>query len=377
MANALFIQDIEYDYLGIMYIAAVIKDKGHNCEVLIEHNPGKIAAYSIKNRFDIFAFSTMSGTHHWALVAASKLKNVFPKIPIIFGGVHPTYFPEIINEEPVDIICRGEGEYAMLDLMDALDLKLNYSDIPNLWIKRGNEIIKNEPRNLIDDLDILPFPDRELYYNKYSKLRNNKIKYFMASRGCPYNCTFCFNKRLKEFYKGKGKYIRFRSQENILEEIDYVKKNYPLKTIQFEDDVFIMKREWINKFLDEFQKRDYNISFWCLVRADLLDEELAKKLKLSGCKTVWFGLESGNREIRQKILKKDLTDKQIINAAELLMKYNIKFRAYCMIGIPGETTENAFETIELNVKIKTPYPWPSIFVPYSKSEIVNYAINKV
>lgn len=198
----------------------------------------------------------------------------------------------------------------------------------------------------------------------------------MASRGCPYNCSFCFNKRLKELYKDKGKYIRFRSQENVLKEIENVKRNYPLKTIQFLDDVFILKRNWINKFLDEYQKRDYNIPFWCLVRADLLDEELVKKLKLSGCKAVWFGLESGNREIRQKILKKDLTDEHIINAAELLRKYNIKFRVYCMIGIPGETVENAFETIEMNIKMKTPYPWCSILTPYSRTEIGDYAVEK-
>jgi len=197
----------------------------------------------------------------------------------------------------------------------------------------------------------------------------------MASRGCPYNCTFCFNKRLKELYAGKGKYIRFHSVKRVLKEIEYVKEKYPLEVIHFEDDVFILKRTWIMSYLEEYSNKKFNIPFCCLVRADLMDDELAKKLKESGCASVWFGLESGNREIRQKILKKDLTDEQIIRAVELLRKYGIKFRAYCMIGIPGETVDNAFETIQLNIKIKTPYPWCSIFTPYSKTEIVDYAIS--
>lgn len=174
MANVLFIQDIEYDYLGVMYISAVIKSKGHHCDLLIEHNQNKIISYIEKNIFNIFAFSITSGTHLWALMVASKLKSAFPEIPIIFGGAHPTYFPEVIYEEPVDIICRGEGEFAMLDLMDALDSNLNYSDIPNLWVKYKNEINKNENRNLIEDLDSLPFPDRELYYDRYPQLRKKR-----------------------------------------------------------------------------------------------------------------------------------------------------------------------------------------------------------
>ena len=200
MAKILFVQNIEYDYLGVMYVSSVLKNAGHECDLLIQHDPEKIINYAAGKNYTIFAFSIMSGIHQWALKVTGKLKEAFPETPVIFGGVHPTYFPEVIEQGPVDIICRGEGEYAMLDLVQALDTGEDYSNIPNLWIKNGEKIKKNELRSLIEDLDVLPLPDRGLYYDRYPKLKTKKTKYFMASRGCPYNCTFCFNKQLKELY---------------------------------------------------------------------------------------------------------------------------------------------------------------------------------
>jgi anaerobic magnesium-protoporphyrin IX monomethyl ester cyclase len=374
VARVLFLQNIEYDFPGVMYISALVKSKGHDCDLLIETKPHKIVQYARKSSFDIFAFSMMSGVHHWALDITNELKKVFPDVPVIYGGVHPTYFPEVIYQGPVDIICIGEGEFPMLDLMDALDKKEDYSHIQNLWVKKDSKVIKNPMRSSVEDLDVYPIPDRELYYAKYSNLRNTQTKSLLASRGCPYSCSFCFNKKLKEMYSGKGKYVRYHSVNRVIEEMQYLKNNYPLKTINISDDIFILDRKRAINVLNKMIETKVAIPFFCLTRSNLLDEVLVRKLKEAGCVGGWFGMESGNEKLRQEVLNKNITNEQIIKGALLLHKYGIKFRAYCMIGTPGETLENAFETINLNIQIKTDFPWCSIYTPYSKTQLVEYAV---
>ncbi len=374
MARVLFLQNIEFDNQGVAYISALLKSNGHTCDLLIENSPDKIAGYAKNSGFDLIAFSLMPGMQHWALKVAEHLKKELPDAPVIFGGLHPTLYPDVINQGPVDIICMGEGEFPMLELMDALDAKMDYSQIKNLWVKKDHQVVKNDMRQLIEDLDILPFPDKGLYYDRYPRLKNKKTKYLITSRGCPYECTFCYNKKLKQIFSGKGKYVRFHSPDRIIKEIRHMKDNYSFETVHFADDNFILNRERIIHLLDKYKKSDIDLPFICLARANLLDEELVRKLKEAGCASVWFGLESGNEILREKLIKKNLTEKQIVAAARLLKKHRIKFRAYSIIGLPGETVENAFETISLNIRIKTDFPWCSIFTPYSETEIVDYAM---
>ena len=172
MAKILFIQNIMAEYPGIMYLSAVLKDRGHKCSVVISTKTSDYLKAIKSEKPDIIAFSIMTGMHLWAIATAQELKKKVPDIKIIFGGVHPTYFPEIIEQPGVDIICRGEGELAILELMNALDSGSEILDIADLWVKEEGKIIKNDVRNLIGDLDEIPFMDRELYYEKYPFLKN-------------------------------------------------------------------------------------------------------------------------------------------------------------------------------------------------------------
>jgi len=369
MANFVFIQRLWYEYPGIESICALLKKHGHSARVIIEDSQDKIA-----NRLksdDVAAFTVMTGMHHWAIQVASAIKQRSGSLTI-FGGPHPTYFPEIINEPNIDMISIGESEYAVLELAQALDDKKDITNIKNIWVKKNNLVYKNALRPLISDLDSLPMPDRQVYYASYPSLKNSSHKVFLAGRGCPFDCTFCFNENLRKMYSGLGPYVRFRSPKNIIEEIQYVKKSYPLKTVFFNDDLFISNHKWLREFLPSYKEK-IGLPFYACARADTIDDDIAKLLKESGCRVISFAIESGNEKIRNTLLAKRISDQQIIDAAAVLKKYKIKFATYNMVGIPGETLENMLETIALNIKIKTDYPRCSFLTPYPGTKIEQYA----
>ena len=364
MAKIIFLQRIWYEYGGPEIISAVLKKYGHKVDLLI----GKDADVFL-NRIqpnDIIAFSIMSGEHHWALKVASRIKNE-KKVLTVFGGPHPTYFTEIINHPAVDVACCGEGEFAMLDLANAYDRGIDYSLMPNLLVKQGDNIKRNEVRCLISDLDTLPFPDRTIYY-KFPLLRKSTLKPFMASRGCPFFCSFCFNEKLRIIYSNKGRYVRFRSPENLIAEIKEVESMYGLKSIYFVDDLFVLDQKWLKEFTYLY-KKEVKKPFVCSSNVNTLNEQTIRMLKDSGCCAVSFGIETGNEKLRRTLLNKDITNSQIEKVGYLLKKYRLKFMTFNMIGLPGETIHDALETIKLNIKIGTDYPRCSILTPYPGTKL--------
>ncbi|HLE17951.1 MAG TPA: cobalamin-dependent protein, partial [Syntrophales bacterium] len=158
MANVVFIQRLWYEYPGTGYLSAILRKHGHSTRVIIEESPRRIVKRLLPG--DIAAFSVMTGMHHWALGIASHIKKTLG-LMTVFGGPHPTYFPDVIEKDAADIICRGEGEYALLDLANAIDNERDFDKIANLWVKSAGTIHKNPLRPLIDDLDTLPLQDRQ------------------------------------------------------------------------------------------------------------------------------------------------------------------------------------------------------------------------
>lgn len=369
MAEILFIQSLPYEYPGTTSIAAVLKQHGHTVNLLIAPHPRQVDS-ALKPE-QIVAFSVMTGMHHWAIATAERIKAK-DKSFIIMGGPHPTYYPEIIENQYIDAICRGEGEYALLELAGAKDEKTDISRIKNLWLKVDGILHKNEPRPLIDNLDLLPDPDREVYYKKYKFIRNNSHKSFLAGRGCPFDCSFCFNRQLRELYQNKGSFVRLRSPERVVKEIEDVAKRYNLKKVFFHDDTFILDRKWLDKFLDLYEKR-LKIPFYCNGRADTITPEIAKKLKMANCVTVSFAVESGNERIRKEILKKFISNAKLRDAAKTLKENGIKLVTYNIVGIPGETIDDAWETVRINIEMGVDYPRCSLLTPYPGIDITDYA----
>ena len=374
MARVIFLQRIWHEFGGPEIISAVLKKYGHEPELFIDKSPDTL--FGKIQPDDIVAFSTMTGEHHWALKAAGKIKNKI-KVLTVFGGPHPTYFPELINHPAVDIVCRGEGEFAMLDLANAYDQGADFANIPNLLVKCGNgtKIKENEVRPLIYDLDTLPFPDRGIYY-KYRLLRKSPLKTFMASRGCPFSCSFCFNEKLRSIYSHKGRYVRFRSPRNLINEIQETDSQYGLKSIYFVDDLFVFNPGWLREFTSIY-KKEIKKTFVCSANINTLNEEVIRLLKDSGCSAVSFGIETGNEILRCQLFNKRFTNNQVEKIARLLKKYKLKCMAFNIIGLPGETTENALETIQLNIKIGVEYPRCSILTPYPGTRIAERLKEKI
>lgn len=365
-----FIQNIWHDYMGVMSISAYLRAKGHDTRIFIEGGERNLIS-SVKDYAPhLIGFPCLTGSHQWALSMADKLKRVFPVLNI-FGGIHPTFFPEILKYPQVDMVCRGEGEEVMVEVLRRIKCGILPEGIEGVCFKKDSECIFSPPHPLLSELDKLPMPDRDLYYS-YKLLANNPTKHFMASRGCIFNCSFCYNSPQKKLYNSAG-YLRPRGIESVLEEISYVKERYPLKTVVFDDDVFIFDKERLSNFMDRYRSK-IGLPFICNVRADLIDSEVVSLLKEGGCFRVCMGVESGNERIRHNVLNKRITDKMIIESARLIKDAGIKLLTNNMVGLPGETLEDALDTVRLNIKIKVDYPWCSILQPYPGTEIADYAL---
>jgi len=364
------------DPMGIMCLIAAVKKAGHESDLMLT-NLEKNLFQSVKDyKPDVIAFSVTSGSETYYLELIKHLRQHVQFVSVM-GGPHPTFFPEIIEQEGVDIICRGEGDEALVELLDRMKSGKDYSDVKNLWIKKNGQVIKNPMRPLIHDLDSLPFPDRASFL-KYYAYAHSSVKHFLASRGCPYDCTYCFNHMLKKVYKeetGDTHYCRMRSVENVIKEVEYVRDNYPLKIVYFHDDLFIMNRKWLKEFSAAYKAR-IGLPMICYVRANLVDEEVAKCLSEANCITIAMGVESGNENIRRTVLKREMTNDQIIKAADLFHKYGISIMTQNMVGLPEESIDNAYETIDLNRRVKPAYAWVSIFQPYPRTEMHRYCIEK-
>lgn len=374
MAKLLFLQNLEYEFLGPMYVSSMVK-KSHACALAVGNSAGDFTEIMESFKPDVIGFSIMTGSHRWARDIGKALKGKYGVLTL-FGGAHPTFFPEFIEEDGVDIICRGEGEEATLELLNTLDAGGDFSGIQNLYVKRGGRIARNAVRPLQQDLDAYPFPDRSLY-EALGTGADRSVRNILTSRGCMFHCTFCFEDSIRELYQGKGRHVRVRNTDKVIEELRELKDAHKARTVYFCDDVFGLNRKWLYDFL-EIYKREIGLDFLCLVRADVMsaDGTYAARLKEAGCKAVFFGIETGSEFLRNTVLNKHLKDKHIYAAAAQLHKAGLPFRTYNIVGLPDETLEDAFNTIRMNIAIKADYPWCSIFSPYPRTALTLYAQEK-
>ncbi|MFP4081638.1 MAG: B12-binding domain-containing radical SAM protein [Candidatus Aminicenantes bacterium] len=370
MAKVLFLQNLPFEYMGPMSISALLKKHGHDCRLFVLSEHRNYLQELRDFNPDLIGFSTMTGPHKWVLNVASEIKNHIHK-PILLGGPHPTFFPEVIQEPCVDMICLGEGEFTVLEIAEKLDKSEDISHIKNFWIKRDGRLFKNDLRFLVQDLDELPFPDRTLY-DDCRILRSVPAMKFLTGRGCPYRCSFCFNHKFNQLYRGLGRVVRKRGVDSLIQEIKETAEKYRLKLIRFPDDTFTGNRRWLLEFLPKY-KQEINLPFTALAHAHELDEEVVHALKSSGCLNIYFGVETGDQDLRNRILKKNLTNRKLIDTARILRRHRLKFGTYNMFGLPHETLATAFETVHLNRRLKPDYTINNIFQPYPKTEIADYA----
>jgi len=276
------------------------------------------------------------------------------------------------------LICIGEGEYPLAELADALSRGGDIAGIPNIWAKLAGRVVRNETRNLIEDLDCLPFPDRRLY-EKYPFFAERGKRPIHFGRGCPYDCTYCHNASKKRLFEGKGRFVRWRSQENILAEIRGLVEERYIKVLHVIDDSFGVNREWLREFLPKLAAATkIRLAVQANMRADIVTEDLCRAFQEYGHRylRLRIAVETGNQDYRKNILKKNITNASLFKAAGLFRKNKIRFITYNMIGLPGETLPLALETLRLNMRLKPALAIGFIFQPYLGTELASYAQEK-
>ncbi|MDD5618148.1 MAG: radical SAM protein [Candidatus Omnitrophica bacterium] len=354
----------ECENYSVSLFSSLLKQKGH--EVHVVFDPRLFGSHEITNsrlrkifdirknniekiksiKPDLIGFSVYSQDFQWALEMAKMIKSEMD-VPIIFGGVHCVLVPEeVISNNCIDIVCVSEGEYALLELVESMKSgNMDYS-IKNLWFKaKDKEIIKNEIRPLIDDLDSLPFLDRDLIFEQKPIFAFGYA--ISTGRGCPYCCTFCVSEALNRFYTERklGRFVRQRSVKNVMDELLWAKKKYNYKIVTFTDDVFTLNLNWLREFVKEYKVK-LRIPFFCTANPGTIKDEEIYLLKEANCNMIGFGLQSTNEQTRTDILRRRGTNERIKEVSRLCHKLKICFHFDHIFNIPGEGIEDQVEALK-------------------------------
>lgn len=364
--------------LGIAYMAGVLQENNIDVEILdasAEDMDFKdVEKELLKRKPDLVALTALTPTIGRALETAQVVKETLPNSIVVMGGYHPTFnFIETLEDENVDIVIRGEGEYIMLNLVRALENQSSLHDVKGIVFedKNSKEIVVNPEAPLIQDLDELPFPALNLLPMKKYRLldMDTHMTTMITTRGCPMQCSFCSSAAMH------GKKIRERSVENIVDEIEYLKTNYDIDTIAFMDDTFTLKKRKVMAICDEILKRNIEIMWGCTSRVDTLDEKLLKKMKESGCITIFIGVESADQQQLDNMCK-NTTIAKIENAFKIAHKLKIRTIASVALGMPGDTKEIMNKTVKFVHKLKPNYAIYSLATPYPGTRFYKEAFEK-
>jgi radical SAM superfamily enzyme YgiQ (UPF0313 family) len=377
MAKMLMVQIQRAPYIGTAYLCGAAKTNGHEFVLHMFIN-NKLLIQAVEHeKPNLIGFSCMSGLHNDAILLAREIKSHYSSIPIIMGGAHPTFFPEVIEDMSIDIICRGEGEYAIIELLDAFEHNphaglASVKHIQNLHVKLDGEVTKNPQRPLADPMDDLPMVDWSCYLGT-EVLMSSPVTF--PIRGCPYNCSYCFNESYKELYSGLGEPIRAFSAERALKEVENTIKYFAKNPVILNSDTFGTDIVWMERFLSGYDNLT-DVPFVLFLRPELITEKVVSTLSKHNCCMVAFGVESGSERVRKDLLNRRYSNDLLVKAANLLHAAHIPFRTYNIIGLLSETEDEIWETININVVMKTAYPRAAIFSPMPGTKLTEVAIEQ-
>ncbi len=398
-----------YFPISLSYLAGVLEKEGHDvlvydadCNVnparmdytrLEEDYPEYLESvknddcaiwHEMRNKIRDFRPDVI-GITVWTTFAASSFKvaslckEYDDRIPVVMGGPHISIkYEEVIKIcSHVDFLVRGEGEETIIELVNVLgdhhdsnrtdNFKNELSKIRGLSYRENTQAVHNPPREFIKDLDSIPYPARELLSNKNS-YSSEDMGLLMTSRGCPYNCFYCAT----SIWKRK---IRYRSIDNVINEIKLVIDRYNTQQFTFKDDSFTVNRQRVMEFCNRLKNENIDISWDCNTRVDLVDEELLRVMKSAGCNSIKVGVESGSDRILKK-MNKGITLDQVRRAARLFKKVGLHWTGYFMIGIPGDTIDDANRTLEFMYEIDPDFASISVYEPFPGTPMFEEGIEK-
>ena len=367
--------------LNLTYLASYLRNIKPEIDISILDCEGlRLKFDDIEKRIkelcpDIIGITLPTPAFLQGLEVSKIAKRLNSKVKIVVGGPHPTAFPvETLSEPTIDVSVYGEGEITFGEIIKAFESNGSLNKIKGIAYKYNN-IQLNPPRPLIDDLDTIPFPARDLlplniYFPPPTKRESNKRSANMVtSRGCPYECTYCMARIIW------NKRVRFRSVKNVVDEIEECVKKYGLGEFNFHDELFILKRDRTIEICKEILRRKLDIAWVCMVRVDYVWEDVLREMKKAGCKKIMFGFESGSQEILD-IMKKRTTIKQALDAVRLVKKVGIKTAGNFMFGNIGETEGTIQESIKLAKMLNTDTVAFFIASPYPGTEFYKIAKEK-
>ena len=365
--------------VGLTYLASYCRQFNHEFDIYdFQVDKRNFEKYIKEFKPDLIGITCQTALFYNTLDLAKKIKKIFPNIPIVVGGTHPTYRPNDFFESPdIDIVVKGEGEETLKDLLSHYDKKdITLEKINGISFKKDGNIISNENRELIKNLDVLPIPAIDLLpLEKYRVSPDNylggQVGLISTSRGCPYGCIFC---ACKEAF---NRTYRSRDLNKVFDEIKYYIDNYNIKELFVMDDCFGLDRERAIQFCKGMIKRGYGekLLWWCQIRVDVVDEELLTYMREAGCKIVSFGIESGVQRILNTIAKR-VTLKQIIKAVKLVKKVGLEPRGSFILGLPTETLRDSFKTILFSLKLPLSQAKFGLATPYPGTELWNIALEE-
>ena len=335
-----------------------------------------------KEKPNIIGFSLFSQSKRLNFKLASEIKEKFSHIPIIMGGIHVNVDPPaVLNLDYVDYICVGEGEVALVQLMKTLANGENASQVQNIGWKNDGEMFFN-PLRPVESLDKLPFPDWDSFepYHQYGPYRGKLLKMATVefSRTCPHHCSYCGNKIIGEHYRNSGltSTYRHKSPKRWVEELKWMKDTYGIEFLFIVDGTFLAQSEKNLEEVATLYIKEINLPFFACATVHCLTDKKSKLLKDMGCVCINMGLESGNEEYRKKYLDRTMSNAKIVSAFHMAKNAGLETRSYNIIGLPYETREDIFQTIELNKQCKVDSVSASIFMPYEGTKLRELCINE-
>ena len=362
MNKVLFVlNDSSVDPLGPMFLAG---NCGAECSAVFVNGKNEYALTQIPlDGYDVFAFSTITGSHQYHNALAGYIKKRCHSATTIMGGPHPTFFPyEAISLPNIDYICVGEG-------ISAFRKFVRGERSPNIMSKPSFEKeFKLEP--LVEMTKINP-PRRDWIY-KDPKRAANPIKNFMGAFGCPYKCSYCYASQMAKLYPNE-KSVRYFPPQAVVDDMLATKELYPLKLLYIQDDTFIVNKPWFYNLTDRI-KAQVNLPYHCHVRCDLLTREIVAQLKETGCRSVTYAVESASDVYRRFYLNRSMTNEKILECAEMLREAGIGSRIENMVGLPDDNFTDAARTLKLNMQSKPTVAWASLYQPFPNTPLAHLAM---
>ncbi|MBN4049051.1 B12-binding domain-containing radical SAM protein, partial [archaeon AH-315-M20] len=327
---------------------------------------------------DLIGVSVVEVTFNMSMDLINAVKSIKPDIKVIFGGAFPMTAPErTIDEKNIDIVCIGEAENAFVELCEKLKNKQDYTKILNLWVKKDGKVYKNKIGNLIN-VDDLPYQDWEIFDKRriYKPMSGTigRTGCFELTRGCVYSCTFCINELLNRVHNHKS--YREKSIPKFIDEVKYFKDKYKIEYVYILAEMFLPTTKQRIRDFSRLWKEEVGLPFWCQVRVEGVDEENARLLEEAGCSSITAGIESGNEEFRKKVIHRMMSNQKLIDAFIILKKTKMQISGNSIIGFPGETREQIFDTIEINRKINLNNIMVHAFNPYRGTSLFDLSVEK-